>query len=208
MSRLFSFVNNPAIVLNLLSVLFAGVSVYFLCGAVYYLTNGDWTSSIFSSCTTSYFLLCSASFVWIDVMDSIRPIRGIHNEQYVCEHYHLPDSSILLLLLESRKSEMYIFDPCTLIIVFPIAAKGALVAGLSLCNQHTIVFYLAPIILAIFSVLWKSKELSAKRIGILTGMFFLGLSPYIYLIVSSHYPRKGNWGDMTSWTGNLLFVLS
>ena len=79
-SRAFSFVNNPAIVLNLLSVLFAGVSVYFLCGAVYYLTNGDWASSIFSSCITSSFLLYSAYFVRIDVMDSIRPIRGIHDE--------------------------------------------------------------------------------------------------------------------------------
>ena len=82
-----------------------------------------------------------------------------------------------------------------------------MVAGLSLCNQHTIVFYLAPIILVIFSFLWKSKELSVKRIGILAGMFFLGLSPYIYLVISSHYPRKGNWGDMTSWKGNLLFFL-
>ena len=56
-SRIFSFVGNPALVLNLLGVLFAGIGVYFLCGTIYYLTNGDWVSSMFASRT--FYLLSS-----------------------------------------------------------------------------------------------------------------------------------------------------
>ena len=85
--------------------------------------------------------------------------------------------------------------------VFPIALKGAFVAALSLCNQHTIVFYLIPIILSIFLLLITSHELSFTRFLFLVAAFLVGCSPYLYLVIASFTPRKGNWGDMTTWTG-------
>ena len=87
------------------------------------------------------------------------------------------------------------------LIVFPIALKGAFIAALSLCNQHTIVFYLVPIILSIFITLITSHELSFTRFLLLAGAFLVGCSPYLYLVIASFTPRKGNWGDMTTWTG-------
>ena len=81
------------------------------------------------------------------------------------------------------------------LVVFPIALKGAFVAALSLGNQHTIVFYLIPIILA----------LSITRFLLLAAAFLAGCLPYLHLVIASFTPRKGNWGDMTTWTGFASF---
>ncbi|KAK8815763.1 hypothetical protein WA538_004887 [Blastocystis sp. DL] len=91
--------------------------------------------------------------------------------------------------------------------LFPIALKGAFVAALSLGNQHTIVFYLIPIILAIFLTLLLSRELSFTRFLLLAAAFLAGCLPYLHLVIASFTPRKGNWGDMTTWTGFLHHVL-
>ena len=87
------------------------------------------------------------------------------------------------------------------LVVFPIALKGAFVAALSLGNQHTIVFYLIPIILAIFLSRLLSRELSFSRFLLLAAAFLAGGLPYLHLVIASFTPRKGNWGDMTTWTG-------
>ena len=81
--------------------------------------------------------------------------------------------------------------------MYPIALKGAFLAALSMCNQHTIVFYLVPIIV----ILLIEHELSLRRFFMLSLIFLVGLLPYLYLVISSFTPRKGNWGDMTTWNG-------
>ena len=80
-------------------------------------------------------------------------------------------------------------------IVFRIACYGAFISALSLCNQHTIVFYLFPIILSILYLLIKSHELTTKRFFQLTLLFFAGLLPYAYLVIDSYFPKKASWGD-------------
>mgnify|MGYP006958024078 FL=1 len=70
-----------------------------------------------------------------------------------------------------------------------------------MCNQHTIVFYLVPIIVTIFVILLIEHELSLRRFFMLSLIFLVGLLPYLYLVISSFTPRKGNWGDMTTWNG-------
>lgn len=86
-------------------------------------------------------------------------------------------------------------------VVYSIALIGAFVGGLSLCNQHTIIFYLLPIILSILGILFKTSQLTTKRFLQLASLFLLGLLPYLYLVIASFFPKIGNWGDMRTWKG-------
>lgn len=49
--KFFSWTDSPALMLNILSTIFASVATFFLTATVYYLTNGDAMASMFSSCT-------------------------------------------------------------------------------------------------------------------------------------------------------------
>lgn len=91
--------------------------------------------------------------------------------------------------------------------MFSIALLGAFVSGLSLCNQHTIVFYLFPISLSILFIFYELGLSSWRLLASLAGAFFLGLLPYLYLVVASITPKIGSWGDMTSWNGFLTELL-
>lgn len=79
--------------------------------------------------------------------------------------------------------------------MFRIACYGAFISALSLCNQHTIVFYLFPIIVSILYILLKTHELNSKRFFQLTFLFLAGLLPYAYLVIDSYFPKKASWGD-------------
>lgn len=89
-----------------------------------------------------------------------------------------------------------------------IAILGAFTCGLALCNQHTIILYVAPLVLWMFFLL-RYKLLSNYFLFIQLSMsFFLGLSPYAYLpITASYNPTIGSWGDLKSAYGFLHHFL-
>ncbi|OCT68540.1 transmembrane protein 260 isoform X1 [Xenopus laevis] len=89
-----------------------------------------------------------------------------------------------------------------------ISQFGAFCCGVSLCNQHTIVFYVVSIVLWVLSLQFKKQELSLYRLLKLGICFAVGLSPYLYLIVSSYLNRaRWTWGDQTTIQGIVTHIL-
>ena len=96
---------------------------------------------------------------------------------------------------------------------------GALVAGLSMANQHTSLLLLiaaVPFVLLLlidggcFSA--PGTNFSQKQFSRNDMFFYLvasalvGLGPYAYLYLASSHPTRGSWGDMTSLTGFMRHV--
>uniref|UniRef100_A0A6I8SSY6 Transmembrane protein 260 n=1 Tax=Xenopus tropicalis TaxID=8364 RepID=A0A6I8SSY6_XENTR len=89
-----------------------------------------------------------------------------------------------------------------------ISQFGAFCCGLSLCNQHTIVFYVASIVLWVLFLQFNKQELSLYGLLKLGICFAVGLSPYLYLIVSSYLNRaRWTWGDQTTVQGIITHIL-
>ncbi|NXP37139.1 TM260 protein, partial [Leiothrix lutea] len=85
---------------------------------------------------------------------------------------------------------------------------GAFCCGLSLCNQHTIVLYVACVVPWVLSRLFRKKELSLGRLLELGLCFLAGLLPYLYLPASSYLNRaRWTWGDQTTFQGFLTHFL-
>ncbi|KAK3242067.1 hypothetical protein CYMTET_48219 [Cymbomonas tetramitiformis] len=84
---------------------------------------------------------------------------------------------------------------------------GAFLAGLGLCNQHTLVFYTVPVVVFVLAKLGLSGGLSALRLMRLAGMFVLGVLPYGYLPYASSKRSEFSWGDQMTWQGFLVHVL-
>lgn len=83
-----------------------------------------------------------------------------------------------------------------------IAVLGAFFCGLSLCNQHTIVLFEAPLIIWMLFLLRYVLMNQPIYIAILGFSFILGLSPYFYLPLAANYnPQPGSWGDVGTWDG-------
>ncbi|NXN98546.1 TM260 protein, partial [Rhinopomastus cyanomelas] len=89
-----------------------------------------------------------------------------------------------------------------------ISKLGAFCCGLSLCNQHTIVLYVACIVPWVLCQLLRKKELSLGHLLKLGLCFLAGLLPYLYLPASSYLSRaRWTWGDQTSFQGFLTHFL-
>eukprot|EP00075_Anas_platyrhynchos_P024461 XP_027313714.1 transmembrane protein 260 [Anas platyrhynchos] len=89
-----------------------------------------------------------------------------------------------------------------------ISRLGAFCCGLSLCNQHTIVLYVACIVPWVLSRLLKKTELSLGHLLKLGLCFLAGLLPYLYLPASSYLNRaRWTWGDQTTFQGFLTHFL-
>ncbi|XP_032865699.2 transmembrane protein 260 isoform X4 [Tyto alba] len=89
-----------------------------------------------------------------------------------------------------------------------ISKLGAFCCGLSLCNQHTIVLYIACIVPWILSQLFRKTELSLGHLLKLGLCFLAGLLPYLYLPASSYLNRaRWTWGDQTTFRGFLTHFL-
>ncbi|KAM9239163.1 protein O-mannosyl-transferase TMEM260 [Leptosomus discolor] len=85
---------------------------------------------------------------------------------------------------------------------------GAFCCGLSLCNQHTIVLYIACIVPWVLSRLFRKTELSLGHLLKLGLCFLAGLLPYLYLPASSYLNRaRWTWGDQTTFQGFLTHFL-
>ncbi|KAM9556466.1 protein O-mannosyl-transferase TMEM260 isoform 1-T1 [Guaruba guarouba] len=89
-----------------------------------------------------------------------------------------------------------------------ISKFGAFCCGLSLCNQHTIVLYIACIVPWVLSQLFRKMELSLGHLLKLGLCFLAGLLPYLYLPASSYLSRaRWTWGDQTTFQGFLTHFL-
>ncbi|KAM6069619.1 protein O-mannosyl-transferase TMEM260 isoform 3-T3 [Theristicus caerulescens] len=89
-----------------------------------------------------------------------------------------------------------------------ISKLGAFCCGLSLCNQHTIVLYIACIVPWVLSRLFRKSELSLGHLLKLGLCFLAGLLPYLYLPASSYLNRaRWTWGDQTTFQGFLTHFL-
>ncbi|KAM8921271.1 protein O-mannosyl-transferase TMEM260 [Pelodytes ibericus] len=89
-----------------------------------------------------------------------------------------------------------------------ISQIGAFFAGLSLCNQHTIVLYIICIILWVLFHQFKHKELSLRSMLKLGVFFMAGFLPYVYLVASSFFNQaRWTWGDQTTVQGFLTHLL-
>ncbi|NWW33826.1 TM260 protein, partial [Panurus biarmicus] len=94
--------------------------------------------------------------------------------------------------------------------LFPsqISRLGAFCCGLSLCNQHTIVLYVACVVPWVLSWLFRKRELSLGHLLKLGLCFLAGLLPYLYLPASSYLNRaRWTWGDQTTFQGFLTHFL-
>ncbi|XP_052639503.1 transmembrane protein 260 isoform X2 [Harpia harpyja] len=89
-----------------------------------------------------------------------------------------------------------------------ISKLGAFCCGLSLCNQHTIVLYIACIVPWVLSRLFRKTELSLGHLLKLGLCFLAGLLPYLYLPASSYLNQaRWTWGDQTTFQGFLTHFL-
>ncbi|NXC12442.1 TM260 protein, partial [Corythaeola cristata] len=89
-----------------------------------------------------------------------------------------------------------------------VSKLGAFCCGLSLCNQHTIVLYIACIVPWVLSRLFRRTELSPGHLLKLSLCFLAGLLPYLYLLASSYLNRaRWTWGDQTTFQGFLTHFL-
>ncbi|NWI76898.1 TM260 protein, partial [Dryoscopus gambensis] len=89
-----------------------------------------------------------------------------------------------------------------------ISKLGAFCCGLSLCNQHTIVLYVACVVPWVLSRLFTRRELSPGHLLKLGLCFLAGLLPYLYLPASSYLNRaRWTWGDQTTFRGFLTHFL-
>ncbi|XP_071413372.1 protein O-mannosyl-transferase TMEM260 isoform X3 [Pithys albifrons albifrons] len=89
-----------------------------------------------------------------------------------------------------------------------ISKLGAFCCGLSLCNQHTIVLYIACVVPWVLARLFRKKELSPGHLLKLGLCFLAGLLPYLYLPASSYLNRaRWTWGDQTTLQGFLTHFL-
>ncbi|NXU55499.1 TM260 protein, partial [Turnix velox] len=89
-----------------------------------------------------------------------------------------------------------------------ISKLGAFCCGLSLCNQHTIVLYVAWIVPWVLFQLFRKMELSPGHILKLGLCFSAGLLPYLYLPASSYLNQaRWTWGDQTTLQGFLTHFL-
>ncbi|NXJ67944.1 TM260 protein, partial [Rostratula benghalensis] len=89
-----------------------------------------------------------------------------------------------------------------------VSKVGAFCCGLSLCNQHTIVLYIACVVPWVLSRLLRKAELSPGHFLKLGLCFLAGLLPYLYLPASSYLNRaRWTWGDQTTLQGFLTHFL-
>lgn len=91
-----------------------------------------------------------------------------------------------------------------------LISKGALFCGLSLTNQHTMLFNLIPLVLYILYISYKSSILNIDSIKSYSKHFFIGFSVYLYLPISSFLTNKHerfSWGNFSSLYGIVWHML-
>ena len=80
------------------------------------------------------------------------------------------------------------------------ARLGALVIGLGLTNQHTLLLYALPLV-AWMVHLGRDQLLNPREFVILAALGLLGLTPYAYLFWAATHAPLGSWGDTSTLSG-------
>eukprot|EP00960_Hanusia_phi_P068398 766836-Hanusia_phi.AAC.2 len=81
-----------------------------------------------------------------------------------------------------------------------MARWGAFVMGLGLTNQHTIIVYELPLMIGVI-LAGRGRILNLREMPVLSGMFLLGFSVYLYLPLATESMPYVSWGDGTTWEG-------
>ena len=81
------------------------------------------------------------------------------------------------------------------------AYYGALSIGLGLTNQHTLIFYAAPLAACIMVRGWRQLVLRPRRLFNLACLGVLGLTPYAYLPLAGMHAAFGAWGELDTLEG-------
>lgn len=85
---------------------------------------------------------------------------------------------------------------------------GSFLCGLCLSNQHTCILYIVFLVPWVMLQLWDARQLSFGTLLKLTLCFLLGLTPYLYLPISSVINMaRWTWGDQSSVAGFLKHLL-
>eukprot|EP00808_Paulinella_micropora_P006413 g77452.t1 len=88
-----------------------------------------------------------------------------------------------------------------------LVCLGAFVCGLAMTNQHTTVFYVLATALSVTFSLYARSKLSAVLVVALVSCVVLGMTPYIYMVVSAHMQAMDSWGDQRTLAGFLHHFL-
>ncbi|GFR61765.1 transmembrane protein 260 [Elysia marginata] len=92
--------------------------------------------------------------------------------------------------------------------VIKVSYFGSFVCGLCLSNQHTSILYIVFLVPWVMLRLWKNEFLCSGLILKLTLAFALGLTPYLYLPISTvANVARWTWGDQSSLAGFLKHLL-
>ncbi|GFO34861.1 transmembrane protein 260, partial [Plakobranchus ocellatus] len=176
-------VGSPVWRVNLLSA-FLGAST----SGVVYLLIYRLTKSLGAGCLgVAMFSLSRLVWVW----------------SCVAEVFSLNNLMLALLMLTAVH-----FDTLEERTMKQMAYIGAFLCGLCLSNQHTSVLYIVFLVPWVMFRLWNAKLLSFALLVKLTLLFMLGLSPYLYLPVSSAVNKaRWTWGDQSSLNGFLRHLL-
>ena len=85
---------------------------------------------------------------------------------------------------------------------------GAFVCGLALCNQHTIILYVIPLVLWILYVCRIVIYHHPYSLVYLSASFLSGLSFYLYLPIAAIYNEiPGSWGHVSDISGLFHHIL-
>ena len=177
---------SPAYIANGLSAVFSSVAVYFIGKCVHLLSSAHLLKESNAGAVLAMGLMSFSPLFW--QFATTAEVFALNNLLVALLLY--------LTLLFMRRKESWIL------------AVGALVCGLGLSNQHTIVLLEAPLILW---MLFLSRKLLYQRpwiLIVLASSFLLGLLPYLYLLyIGSHAPKPGSWGHLATIEGFLHHFL-
>jgi hypothetical protein len=86
------------------------------------------------------------------------------------------------------------------------AYLGTLMFGLGMSNHHTILFFGFPFACL---VLFKGKKelITPVELAKICGIFFIGLLPYLYLVIAPNVGHIESWGDTTNFDGFMTHIL-
>ena len=169
---------SPALKANLAAAACGGAAAGFLCRASRLLTG------------------CRASSLAAAGLFALSPLTwnySIQAEVFAMNNMFVAMLAYLLIL--------YCKDPCP-----EHAYLGALVCGLGLTNQHTIVFVVAPVVVYVLGS-GRRTLLAGATVARLAFYFLLGMSPYAYLVAASWGGKPGSWGDTGTLGGFLTHIL-
>ena len=88
-----------------------------------------------------------------------------------------------------------------------IAVEASFISGLSMCNQHTSILFIAVIGMWMFVTLLRDKAITGRQF-VLTGVAFLfGMLPYLQLPLSAYFSNSPiTWGNHTTLKAILAHI--